>query len=181
MPDYPILVKITESLVVGGVTVSGSATPQDALANPSSCLYVESMGMMWDGTSNWNRLRGTLANGLQVDVTRIQGSVAFSNGQAVLDSTTAALGAGAAYIGTAKNCSAYARLVGSVYADQAGTLYIEQSQDGANWDISQSIAVTASTPAGFTYEVLAPKCRMRYVNGAAAQGTFRLQMNGRNI
>ena len=103
------------------------------------------------------------------------------NNQTVQDSTLLPLGALGIYTGAAKACGAYARLVGSVFSDQAGTLYIEQSQDGNNWDISESVAVVANTAAAFTYEVLAPYGRMRYVNGNVAQVVFRLYMNGRSI
>lgn len=66
-------------------------------------------------------------------------------------------------------------IVGAVFADQAGTLFIEQSlDDGATWPISTSIAVTASTAATFVEPVYVSRCRLRYVNGGSTQTTFRL-------
>lgn len=66
------------------------------------------------------------------------------------------------------------KIVGSVFADQAGTIYIEQSSDGSNWDIATNYAVTASTGRGFSEEILLPYLRVRFVNGASAQSVFRI-------
>jgi hypothetical protein len=65
-------------------------------------------------------------------------------------------------------------VVGMVFADQAGTIYIEQSMDNANWDLSTNYAVVASDGKGFKEEIFAPYVRVRYVNGATPQTAFRL-------
>lgn len=96
------------------------------------------------------------------------------NAQELVDSTTTPLGAGGSYTGTPFSVAGWGRIVGSVYSDQAGTLYVEQSPDGANWDIATSINYAAGTTPGFSVEVMAPEARLRYVNGAAAQTVFRL-------
>lgn len=66
------------------------------------------------------------------------------------------------------------RIVGSVFADQPGTIYIEQSGDGENWDISTNYPVVANDGAGFSEEILLPFVRVRYANGSEAQSTFRI-------
>lgn len=66
------------------------------------------------------------------------------------------------------------RIVGSAFSNQAGTLYIEQSYDSANWDVSTSVAIAAADGSGFSEELVAPYVRLRYVNGGTNQGTFRL-------
>lgn len=65
-------------------------------------------------------------------------------------------------------------VVGLVFADQAGTLYIEQSADGTNWDLSESIAVVGGVGQGFSKPIYGSSIRLRYVNGGVAQGAFRL-------
>lgn len=65
-------------------------------------------------------------------------------------------------------------VVGSAYSDQGGTLYIEQSTDDANWDISTSFAVIGGSGQGFSETIYLPYARIRFVNGAAAQGSFRI-------
>jgi hypothetical protein len=71
--------------------------------------------------------------------------------------------------------SVYTRFIcGSVYADQPGTLYVEQSPDGTNWDISTSYSVSAGAGLSFSIEKVLPYARVRYVNGATAQTVFRL-------
>src|SRR5688572_30165098 len=65
-------------------------------------------------------------------------------------------------------------VVGLVFADQAGSLIIEQSADGSNWDLQETIAVVANTGQGFKKDLYAPYVRVRYVNGATPQTVFRL-------
>ncbi len=70
----------------------------------------------------------------------------------------------------------------SLFADQPGTLYVEQSFDGGNnWDVSGVYNVAASggqtTPGngiGIGVDILAPWIQVRYVNGSTIQGAFRL-------
>ena len=45
----------------------GSSTPTDAFANPTTAGLSMGFGMMWNG-STWDRVRGTIANGLTVSV-----------------------------------------------------------------------------------------------------------------
>jgi hypothetical protein len=53
----------------------GSTIPADAFANPSTAGLSFSLLGGWNG-STWDRLKSTTANGLQVDVTRVQGTIA---------------------------------------------------------------------------------------------------------
>lgn len=98
----------------------------------------------------------------------------LKNAQTAGDNTNALLAASASYTGVSLSVEGYARITGTVYSDQAGTLYIEQSPDGTNWDTATSLSVSAATATSFSVEVVAPYARLRYVNGATAQTVFRL-------
>lgn len=89
--------------------------------------------------------------------------------------TNVALGIGATYTETAINVNLFRGGFFSVtaYADQAGTAYIDQSTDNANWDYSSSVAVVGGTGSALKVAIVAKYIRPRYVNGAVAQGTFR--------
>lgn len=63
---------------------------------------------------------------------------------------------------------------GSVFADKAGKLFIEQSSDGTNWDVSTEYSVSANDGKGFTEPLIQPYWRIRYVNGSEAQSAFRI-------
>lgn len=63
---------------------------------------------------------------------------------------------------------------GTVFADQTGTAYVDQSWDNVNFDVSDSIAVTANTGAKINVNVAAPYARVRYVNSTTAQTVFRI-------
>lgn len=93
------------------------------------------------------------------------------------DSTTTALAGGATYTSAAFDTSTATKIVGTCLADQPGTLHVEQSQDGINWDVISSRPVTVdpnSRGTEFDVEVAAPYGRVRYVNLATAQTVFRL-------
>lgn len=77
--------------------------------------------------------------------------------------------------------SGFARITGTVFADQAGTLNVFQSSDGVNDDWLDSVAVSASTKTKFSFEVIAPNYYTQYTNGAGAQATFRLYTTLRRV
>lgn len=66
------------------------------------------------------------------------------------------------------------RIAGLVFADQSGNLFIEQSSDGTNWDLSTSVAISASTGTKYSEELVAPYVRLRFVNGSTNQNAFRI-------
>ena len=105
--------------------------------------------------------------------------------------TTTALDASATYTGTYRRVfyvpdatlsetpfhTPWARyLTGIAYADQSGTLYVDQSNDGSTTHFTESFAVTSGSggSAAFLRRVYAPFIRVRYVNGGSNQGTFSL-------
>lgn len=66
-------------------------------------------------------------------------------------------------------------IVGSIYADVDGRIYIEQSADGTNWDISTGYDVTGDDGKGFSEPLFLPLVRIRFHNnGGADQDEFRL-------
>ena len=88
--------------------------------------------------------------------------------------TTTPLAANASWTSSVDD-SPYTRFIcGSVYANQPGTLYVEQSPDGSNWDIVESFSVSAGAGLKFSVEKVAGYARVRYVNGANSQTVFRL-------
>ena len=89
-------------------------------------------------------------------------------------STTTALAANASWTSTSEEILNFGRITGTVFADVAGTIYVEQSPDNTNWDVVDSWSVTANTGMGFSVELVGRYVRVRYANSATAQGTFRL-------
>lgn len=59
------------------------------------------------------------------------------------NTTTAPLANGATFTGLAEEVSMYSSVVCAVKTDKAGTLYMEFSIDGDNWDSSLSFSVAA--------------------------------------
>lgn len=88
--------------------------------------------------------------------------------------TTTALGANASWTGSWIYVGDAQKVVGVVSADQAGTLYIEQSDAEVSGLYSVAQSYTAGTSPGFSVEVRAEFARLRYTNGATAQTSFRL-------
>ena len=88
-------------------------------------------------------------------------------------STTTALAANASWTSTSEEILNFGRITGTVIANVAGTLYVEQSPDNTNWDVSDSWSVSAGVGLGFSVELVGRYVRMRLVNGTAAQTTLR--------
>jgi hypothetical protein len=81
-------------------------------------------------------------------------------------------------------CTQLTRLEGSCFADQAGTLLIEFSDDGVNVDYRRTIAIAASDLANSAWDQLIPGhpyVRFTYTNGAVAQGIFRFYAYGKAV
>lgn len=98
----------------------------------------------------------------------------------LLVQTTSPLAASATYTSPMLAVAGYARLVGGVFADQDGTLYVEQSIDGGtSWDLIDQVAITAGTPARFDIPLVTDTARIRYANGVNAQSAFRLAAFGK--
>lgn len=91
--------------------------------------------------------------------------------------TTTSLAASATYTGTSRDAGStavYQVFCARAFADQAGTLYIDDSTDGTTWRTVSSVAVTANECKTLEARVLARYNRVRFVNGASAQAAFRV-------
>lgn len=76
--------------------------------------------------------------------------------------------------------SGTSKIFGAVYGDQAGTLYLDFSQDGVNVDHTETVTHTAGVAdGGFVVDTIAHYVRARYVCGATPQTAFRLHVHGR--
>ena len=101
---------------------------------------------------------------------------------ALLDSTTANLADGATYTGAQFSVETQGRIIVSLQCNRAGTLYVDQSNDGTNYDVVSSFAYVAADLAGYSVEVLAPNARIRFTNSAgAATTTLRLYARARRV
>ena len=90
------------------------------------------------------------------------------------DSTFVLLGIGGIYTGAGRRCNDFRYIRGTIFADVAGTLYVEQDADNMNFAIQDTFAVVAGVGLGFKALCVGRFIRLRYVNGAAAQAVFRL-------
>ncbi|WP_421855096.1 hypothetical protein [Novosphingobium sp.] len=114
-----------------------------------------------------------------IGTTTVSGNV--NTGTGFTDST-AALAAAGTFTGTGRANSAgqYAFFNATAFADQAGTLFIDQSLDtGATYQAVASQVVAAGGAANLSVRMCgtvgtATLYRVRYVNGATLQSTFRL-------
>jgi hypothetical protein len=64
---------------------------------------------------------------------------------------------------------------GLVKANQAGTLYLEESEDNSTWTTTTTVSVSANVTTELPWTALTKQYfRFRYVNGAMAQTSFSL-------
>lgn len=66
------------------------------------------------------------------------------------------------------------KIAGSIYSEEGGTLYIQQSFDGTHWDISTEKSISAATAVSFEVSIIAPTAQVKFVNGSTQTKEFRL-------
>lgn len=109
------------------------------------------------------------------------GAVNVNTGNSIStnNSTTATLGNGAVYTGTADDCLGCAGVTTSLLADEDGAvdgMTFQFSPDGSNWDDVNTFTYTAANGARrFSFPVTARYYRVVYTNGASGQTLFRVQ------
>jgi hypothetical protein len=121
-----LLVDISNASVpIGDGTnnVSVDTDPADAEPNSGNALHVEGRTYVYNGTT-WDRARGTISNGLLVDVSRVQGQVQVGDGTSAVSVDTA---------GTDAETNAINQL------HVQGRLY---EFNGTTWDRKRSHAIT---------------------------------------
>ena len=90
-----------------------------------------------------------------------------------LESSTPLI-ADAIFTGEAHDAQYHSRFGGSVYASHQGTLYVDQSPDGTNWDIRDQFDVAGGVGRTYEVDLHARYVRVYYVNGPTNQTAFRL-------
>ena len=88
---------------------------------------------------------------------------------------TESLDADDSFTSSTVSCDEDVAVVGTVFADEAGTLKIQFDDGSGNWDAEETRDYTASEKLGFKIPVVSPYFRVIYDNGTIAQGTFRLK------
>lgn len=187
-PDGKIYVRIT--------AIDEDGVQRTILTTPEGKLITRITGVDSSGTQRTVlltpdgkvivRMTGLDEAGVQRTIlTTPEGKIYIFGELDLVDSTIATIGADGSYASASFGLNGYHKIVGSCYANQPGTLYVEQSQDNTNWDVISSFPVnvdlTNPRGAGFQIDVLAPYGRVRYVNLATANTTFRLYTHMRVI
>lgn len=92
----------------------------------------------------------------------------------ILESTVA-LGISATFNGPQRPTDGFSKVRALAFADQAGTLNIQQSFDGGvTWRTTDTTAIVASTAKTIEALIVAPLVRVQYVNGGVANTVFNL-------
>lgn len=104
-----------------------------------------------------------------------QETTGFFGVESVVNSTTTPLGIAGTFTGSFEDILDFSSITILVFADVAGTLYLDFSTDGTNTDHTETYTVTAN---GLNIVAMAEGryIKARYVNGGTGQTTFRLQL-----
>lgn len=84
------------------------------------------------------------------------------------------LAAAAAFESASLDGLTYKKITGRAFADQAGTLEIQQSDDETTWDTSKTLEITAGTAVFYDEPIYCRYIKVKYTNGATAQTAFRI-------
>ncbi len=91
-----------------------------------------------------------------------------------IDQSTALLTNNSTYTSNTFTHAGFARVTGLIFSDQAGSLNIDQSTDGTNWDYSTTVGVAANTGTAFSVELVTTNARVRFQNtGGGTQTVMR--------
>ena len=91
--------------------------------------------------------------------------------------TLVALGIAGTFTGTRRDAShAIGGFGFRCFADQVGTLLVEDSINGTTWRTVQTVAIGASVLEERLYSVSAKYMRVTYTNGGVAQTVFELSV-----
>jgi len=110
------------------------------------------------------------------NIVKLDGNFDFDKTTSFTDSTMALTG-GATFTGVTLNLGSnhsVNRFRVMATSDQPGTAYIEQSKDGSTWRTVGIQTVLANTPVIIETNVICQYVRVKYTNGATAQGYFEL-------
>lgn len=95
-----------------------------------------------------------------------------------VNSSSANLGASAAFTGTAEDVSDYALIQVSVFSSHASAtdgLSLQQSSNGTNWDIADTFTIAATTAKVISIQPAAQYFRLVYTNGGTLTTSLRIQ------
>jgi len=79
---------------------------------------------------------------------------------------------GATWTSMIRSTDGYVRAVLMGIFDQDGTVYIDQSYDGVNFDYSTILATVANIGFALSAEIIAPYVRFRWANGVVDDTTL---------
>jgi hypothetical protein len=151
--------------VSGGVTAQVSGTVSVASMPAVSGTVSVSGGVNVSGTVSVSVISTVLGS---VNVEALATVDSGNSSTSLLSSTAAFTGAGVTVL-------QYRGVNIQVTADVAGTLAVQFSPDGVNWDFSDVTNVLAGVALAFNVPILGKFFRVVYTNGAATQTVFRLQ------
>jgi len=93
-----------------------------------------------------------------------------------LNSTTTNLAPGASFIGPAVSDLNYTAIQFTIKSDQLCLIYVDQSPDGTNWDITDAYEAYPTIGTGSSTQLVASYYRIRVTNAGSATTTYlRLQ------
>lgn len=99
-----------------------------------------------------------------------------NNFTSTLNSTSTLLNSGVTFTGTSEDVSKYNSIVLASKTDQDGSLFIDFSNDGTNWDSTLTFLTTASTNEVHRLTITRKYIRVRFTNTSASNQTYlRLQ------
>lgn len=95
--------------------------------------------------------------------------------KSIHNSTSSPLPPNGEFLGRTEQVDAYNGIIVNVHTDADGTLFVEQSIDGVNFDYVFTKQILANTEVTCNIDIEASEMRVKYVNGGTGQFFLRLQ------
>lgn len=151
------------------MTVGPPAAPRVVIVDDTTGLPIFGSGSGVGGTGTAGTVNTTITGSTIAIPVDVQ---ALYRTQAIFTNTV--LAANAVYTGVLVDGLNFRRITGKAFSDVAGSLAIQQSEDGATWDTITTIAVVAATPVVWDQVINSRYVRYVYTNGGTIQTAFRL-------
>jgi len=98
----------------------------------------------------------------------------------IVAKTNAPLSAGETWESDVFSTAGYSKIVGSIYSDARGILWVMQRNDGQNWDAVYRVVVTPRRSFGFSVDVMGNEGKIRF-KALQSQNEFRLYARLRRV
>lgn len=172
--DFYVQVKAVNSAVVA----SSTTFYLDAITLQENEVFTAELGTIRNNKNSADAINVT--QGTNPWFVTVSNNIGLFNSQVYTTETTTPLIANASIATAGKDTTGRGIFIVVVQTDQPGSLYLDQSPDSTTW-LDFGVRAVAAGISSFTVNPSLRYIRFRYINGATAQGLFKVYSQLKSI